>query len=235
MLQAEKISRKKVSEIVVEQIEEWIHSGSVQPGEKLPSVRVLCEMFEVGRSAMRDALTTLKGMGLVDVIHGEGAFVLRMNTDHLLPNVLLFRKRDIKELYQVRKILEIGIVEMAAVHATPSHLDRMKKALNGLSTTKTVKGWEWDYQLHQAIAEASGNDILIDLMKALSSTMEKGMMDCHRIILSQQKLSSEILVQHVAIYDAIKANNATKAHEAMLSHLTYVEELLHSHLNDSKE
>ncbi|ASN04470.1 FadR/GntR family transcriptional regulator [Virgibacillus necropolis] len=230
MLQAEKISRKKVSEIVVEQIEGWIRSGKVQPEEKLPSVRELCDMFEVGRSAMRDALTTLKGRGLVDVRHGEGTFVCRTETTHLLPDVLLFRKSDINELYQVRKILEVGIVEVAAVNATSYQLEHMEEALGELSKAKTVKGWEADYQFHQVIAEACGNVILIDLMEAVSSTMKKGIMDCHRIILSDEKLTFDVLGQHVAIYEAIKASDPTKAREAMLRHLTFVEELLNSHL-----
>lgn len=233
MLQAKKISGRKVSEIVFEQIEGWILSGKVKPGEKLPSVRELCEMFEVGRSAVRDALTTIKGMGLVDVKHGEGTFVCRTDTTHLLRDMLLFRKSDINELYQVRKILEVGIIEMAVENATASQLDRMKEALDRLSKANSLKGWEADYQLHQSIAEASGNDILIDLMKAVSSTMKKGMMDCHRIILSDNKLSSDVTCQHVAIYDAIKAGDSRKARESMLNHLNYVEELLNSHLQDS--
>lgn len=228
MLQAEKISGKKVSEIVVEQIEGWIRSGKVEPKEKLPSVRELCDMFDVGRSAVRDALTTLKGKGLVDVRHGEGTFVC--HTDHLLPDVLLYTKSDINELYQVRKILEVGIVEMAAAYASSSQLDRMKQALDELAKAETLKGWEADYQFHHTIAETCGNDILTELMKAVSTTIKKGMMDCHRIILSDKKLSSDVFVQHVAIYNAIKAKDPVKAREAMLYHLTYVEELLNSHL-----
>lgn len=235
MLQAEKISGKKVSEIVVEQIEGWIRSGKVEPEEKLPSVRELCDMFEVGRSAVRDAITTLKGKGLVDVKHGEGTFIRHTDTTHLLPEVLLFRKSDINKLYQVRKILEVGIVELAAVNATSCQLRSMEQALGELSKAETLKGWEADYQFHQAIAEACGNDILLDLMEAVSSTMKKGIMDCHRIILSDRKLTSDIAGQHVAIYEAIKAGDQAEAREAMLHHLTYVEDLLNSRLQDSKD
>ncbi|WP_099159688.1 FadR/GntR family transcriptional regulator [Virgibacillus ndiopensis] len=235
MLQVEKVSRKKVSEIVVEQIEGWICSGKVQPDEKLPSVRELCDMFEVGRSAVRDALTTLKGKGLVEVKHGEGTFVLPTNTNQLLPEVLLIRKSDINELYQVRKILEAGIVEMAAIHASVSQIDFMKRALDEMLMATTLKGWEADYHFHQVIAEASGNQLLIDLMEAVSTTMKKGIMDTHRIILSDENVSSAVIGQHVAIYNAIKESAPVKAREAMLSHLTYVEKLLHHHLQNSSD
>ncbi|WP_327606744.1 FadR/GntR family transcriptional regulator [Virgibacillus tibetensis] len=233
MLRAEKISTKKVSEIVVEQIEDWIRTEKVMPEEKLPSVRELCDMFEVGRSAVRDALTTLKGKGLVVVKHGEGTFVCHRNTSHLFPDLMLLSKRDISELYQVRKIVEAGVVEVAAQNATADQLERMNLALGELSRAETVEAWEADYLFHQTIAEACANDILTDLMKAVSDTMKKGIMDCHRLILSDKKLSADIAGQHIAIYEAIKANDPISARKAMLSHLTYVEELLNSHLQDS--
>ncbi|ASK62461.1 GntR family transcriptional regulator [Virgibacillus phasianinus] len=232
MLHVRRIAGK--SEIVVEQIEGWIRSGDVEPKEKLPSVRELCDMFKVGRSAVRDALTTLKGKGLVDVRHGEGTFVCHMDTTNLLPDVLL-QKGDITKLYQVRKILEVGIVEMAAVNASSGQLDTMKHELDELSKAEAVKGWEADYQFHQAIAAACSNDILIDLMEAVSATIKKGMIDCHRIILSDKRLSSDVAAQHAAIYDAIRATDKAKAREAMLYHLTYVEDLLNSHLQNSNE
>lgn len=233
MLQVEKITSKKVSEIVAEQIEGWIRSGKVIPGEKLPSVRELCDMFSVGRSAVRDALTTLKGRGLVVVKHGEGTFVCHTNTSNILPDVFLFRKSDIDELYQVRKVLEVGIVEIAATNATKNQLDKIKDALDELSKAKTLKGWEADYMFHQAISDACDNDLLIGLMEAVSKMIKKGIMDCHRIILSDNKLMDDVIDQHVAIYEAIKDSDPIKAREAMFSHLTYVEKLLYSHLQNS--
>ncbi|MEI3614006.1 FadR/GntR family transcriptional regulator [Pseudogracilibacillus sp. SO30301A] len=232
MLQAERISGKKVSDIVVEQIEEWIRSDKVQPGEKLPSVRELSEMFDVGRSAVRDALTTLKGKGIVNVKQGEGTFVCHFDMAQLLPDLLLVRKSDMKKLYQVRRILEVGIAEMAAINATEKQLQLMKEKLDELSSAKTLKGWEADYRFHQAIAEASGNEILVDVMETVSTTTKKGIIASHRIILSDEKLSSDIAEQHIAIYDAIKARDPVKARETMFSHLTYVEKLLNNHLNE---
>lgn len=233
MLRVEKISSKKVSDSVVEQIEEWIRTSKVEPGEKLPSVRELCDMFDVGRSAVRDALTTLKGRGLVNVKHGEGTFVCHFDAAQLLPDVLLVQKNDISKLYQVRKILEAGIAEMAAVNATEKQLIVMKDVLDDLVNAKTLKSWEADYRFHQAIAEASGNEILVDLMDTVSTTTKKGIMDCHRIILSNEKLSKDVSAQHIAIYETIKARDPAEAREAMFYHLTYVEELLNNHLNES--
>lgn len=70
-MDVKKISTRKISEIAAEQIEDMIAKGSFKPGDKLPSVRELCELFGVGRSAVRDALTSLQGKGIVQVKQGK--------------------------------------------------------------------------------------------------------------------------------------------------------------------
>lgn len=235
MLQADKISNQKISDIIAERIEDWIRTGKVNPGDKLPSVRELCEMFDVGRSAVRDALTTLKGKGLVEVRRGEGTFVCHLNTAQLLPDVLLIGKDDIHKLYQVRKILEAGIVELAAANATNEHLEKMHQALEDLKTASTLKAWEADYRFHEEIVKASSNDILVELMDMVSTTTKQAIMECHRVILSDPSLAMEIINQHCDIYEAIKSRDGNGAREAMYKHLNYVESLLDSYFSDQRD
>ncbi|UOK56341.1 GntR family transcriptional regulator [Bacillus sp. OVS6] len=130
----EKISTKKVSDTVSEQIEKMILDGSIPAGEKLPSVRELCERFGVGRSAVRDAITVLKGKGLVKVKQGEGTYVSKYDSSKIFSKaVMLPNANDITELFQVRKIVETGMAEMAACNRSEKDLTLMKKIL----TTQT--------------------------------------------------------------------------------------------------
>lgn len=226
-LNVEKITTRKVSEIVAEKIEGWIQSGKVKPGDKLPSVRELCDSFDVGRSAVRDAITTLKGKGLLTVKQGEGAYVIHQDSSSLLDK-LLFAK-DISELFSVRKILEAGIVELAALNRHPKHLAKLKKTLQDLEQANTIEGWRADFDFHLFIAEASQNEILIQLMKTISTTTQKAIIDCHRIILSDAQLSQKVYQQHLAIYRAIHNKNQEQARLSMIEHLVYVEELLYQY------
>ncbi|MDP4087292.1 MAG: GntR family transcriptional regulator, partial [Bacillota bacterium] len=62
-----KIKPKKLYEEVAEVIYEMIRTGELKPGQKLDSVQQLAENFQVGRSAIREALTSLRAMGLVEM------------------------------------------------------------------------------------------------------------------------------------------------------------------------
>ena len=69
---------------VVEQIREMILKGKFKPGDKLPSERQLCEEFEVGRPSVREALRALEITGLIEIRHGEGAFVKDIDFTHVV-------------------------------------------------------------------------------------------------------------------------------------------------------
>jgi GntR family transcriptional regulator, transcriptional repressor for pyruvate dehydrogenase complex len=229
-LDVEKISNKKVSDSVVEQIEKMIESGTFAIGDKLPSVRELCDLFGVGRSAVRDALTTLKGKGTVDVKRGEGTFICGFDSASLFKSqVMLPSLKDINELFQVRKMLETGIAEVAALNRS----DEVVSELEEILTLQTEAGWGSDYNFHMAIAKAAGNDILIQLIEFISTAMKKVMSEFYKKIEEDPETVAEIEHQHQRILQAIKAREPLTAKREMMGHLSYVEELLRSSILES--
>ncbi|WP_245680572.1 FadR/GntR family transcriptional regulator [Bacillus marinisedimentorum] len=220
-----KITTKKISDQVADYIEQWIETGQVSPGDKLPSVRELCERFQVGRSAVRDALTTLKGKGLVDVRHGEGTFISKFDSAHLFQG-LLANEQDIRELFSVRKILEAGTAELAAENSSTENRAAIKEAVNAITSSDSVSGWQADFEFHSLIAQATENKTLIQLMQTISQTMQKAMIDFHHIISSDSTLTAEAIQQHIAISEAIEQKDGAAARTAVIRHLEFVEETL---------
>jgi GntR family transcriptional repressor for pyruvate dehydrogenase complex len=218
----EKIARKKLSSIVAEQIEKMIETGTFKAGEKLPSMRELCEMFDVGRSAVRDALITLHAKGIVYVKQGEGTFICDFDSANMFKKSgLLPNQKTIYELFQVRKILEAGLAEQAAFHRTLEDLNTMEETLSS-----TLGGWESDYQFHMAIARATGNEIIFQLMEFISSTTKKTMNEFHIKIKKDKQAVALINAQHMKIFESIQLGDSQKAKEQMIKHLSYVEQLL---------
>ncbi|MGA9226037.1 MAG: FadR/GntR family transcriptional regulator [Mesobacillus sp.] len=222
-MKIERISTKKVSESVTEQIEKMIEVGTFLPGEKLPSVRELCEMFGVGRSAVRDAITTLKGKGAVTVKQGEGTYICKFDSGKLFNNHLLLpSSKDISQLFQVRKLLEPGIAEIAAKNRSEKDL----KLMEGLLYGNGDNSWEADYNFHLAIAKAAGNEILVQLLEFISASMKKTMIGFHQYIEEDRIVFEEITRQHSQIFRMIQNKESAQAKQMMEEHLEYVEDLL---------
>ncbi|SDI14711.1 FadR/GntR family transcriptional regulator [Alteribacillus bidgolensis] len=226
------IESKKISEIVREQIEEMIKRGDVQPGEKLDSVVQLADQFQVSRSAVREALSALRAVGIVTIKQGEGTFVNNYDFSSVLDPMKperIISKKEMLELFEIRKIMEVGAAELAAVKRTEEHLKNIGNALQDMlrASGEDNVGEASDVAFHLAIAEASKNNLMLDVMNQLSDTLRKSMFESRRVwLFSEKQTLKRLYEEHELIYLAIKAEDAGQARTAMLKHLTNVEQTL---------
>ncbi|MGY4691400.1 FadR/GntR family transcriptional regulator [Salibacterium sp. K-3] len=226
------IETKKIAEVVREQIEDMIKNGDLQPGDKLDSVVILAEQFQVSRSAVREALSALRAVGIVTIKQGEGTFVNNYDfsgvMDPMKPERIISNK-EMLELFEIRKIMETGAAELAAVKHLPGQLEDMKQALvdMGRASVENNVGEAADVAFHMAVAEASGNQLMMDMMNQLSDTLRKTMFESRRVWLFSEKRSLDRLYEeHEQILTAIEQRDAAAARSAMLEHLTHVEATL---------
>lgn len=221
------VKPKKIYEIVAEQLTEMIVSGEVKPGERLSSVQQLAEDFNVGRSAIREALSALKAMGYIEIRQGEGTFVKKIDidvTNQMIPRIL--EKDDIRQLFEIRKFNETGAASLAAEHRTAEDLIEMEKCLLEMKQTEGDGGLgeNADIKFHMAIVKASKNDMLYRLMTTVSETMQESMREARQLFLySNEEKMKKLYDEHYAIYLAIKNKDSKAAYEKMLEHIVGVE------------
>ncbi|MFS0636717.1 FadR/GntR family transcriptional regulator [Mesobacillus foraminis] len=231
-----KIKPKKIYEEVEEAIHEMIRTGQLKPGDKLDSVQQLAENFQVGRSAIREALTALKAMGLIEIRQGEGTYVKEFEATQIafpLSSAILMNKGDIDHLLEVRKILEIGTAFSAAQNRSTENLKSMERALEEMKRANGngELGEKADLQFHLAIAEGSNNPLLMSLMNHVSGLMGETMKETRRLWLySKQTTTDKLYAEHFSIYKAIQNQEAEQARTLMLQHIEHVEEVLQKYM-----
>ena len=234
-LNYKKITRKKIYEEVADIILEMIKSGQLKPGDQLDSVQELANKFQVGRSAIREALTSLRAMGLIEMRQGEGTFVKTFTANNLtypIQSAMLMTKKNIEELLEVRLILEAAIVASAAQKRTGEDLAKMRLHLEEMKahTENSELGERADLAFHLAIAKAADNVLLSTLMQHVSDLMTEAMRETRRICLYDEKQTlAQLNEQHLLIYRQIELQDATSAEKAMKAHLLFVEGVLAKH------
>ncbi|WP_077302936.1 FadR/GntR family transcriptional regulator [Virgibacillus pantothenticus] len=231
-----RIQPKKIYEQVADSLIDMIKSGQLQPGDKLDSVEKLAANFEVGRSAIREALSGLRSMGLVEMRQGEGTYVKTFDPKRFtLPvsTAFLMKRNDVQELYQVRKILEVGTAGLAAENYQAADLLEMEKALVVMENAKGNEALaeQADTDFHVAIAQATHINLLNHLMGSVAELMSETIRESRQILLYTEDRADILLEEHQQIFEAIKSRRADQAREAMYSHLEKVEKLVFKHLD----
>lgn len=240
-LEYKKIKPKKIYEEVTEALHEMIRTGQLPPRSKLESVQQLAENFQVSRSAIREALSALKAMGLVEMKQGEGTFIKEFDATQMtfpLSTAILMKKKDVAHLLEVRKIIESGTAGLAAKNRSEEDLEAMAQALEEMKRVKGDEelGEKADFQFHLAVSAAASNPILSTLLDQVSELMIETMKETRRLWLFSKQTSTENLVkEHAKIYHAILEKNEAKARDAMIEHLENVENILQKYFFESAE
>lgn len=223
------IKRTQRSEEVRLQIERAIRQGDFAPGDRLPSERELVETFGVSRVSVREAIRSLEAVGLVRVHQGRGAFVSdrRSGFGGQMARWLETHRDEVLELLGVRGALD----EFAAASAV-EHYDRAKvdaivaaqeafrAAVDARAPTGDLVSLDIDF--HLAIAEASGNRLLYDLL----SDLQLYLAESRHLAFAPPGRPVQSAAEHADIVEAIRARDAALARAATSHHIASVRELV---------
>lgn len=221
------IKHKRVYEEILEQIRQLVKEGHLKPGDRLMSERDMAERLEVSRASVREAFSALDMMGILESKPGEGTFIREVPQDSMVkPLALLFMlyQNSNQEVLEVRAVLEAGSASLAAARATREDLGKIKKELDAMEgdVQSGALGELPDARFHLAIAEASGNHVLLRLMNTVSDLIEETMRYSRQRLFVTEGNKELLLEQHKAIYHALAERNSDAAGEAMRTHLRFV-------------
>ena len=211
---------------VIAKITALIENGDLKPGDSLPGERILSERFGISRTSLRQALKALNVLGVLEIIPGKKTYINKSFSDILI-NPFRFMKAmhaiKIKEIFEARRILEEGLVQIAARKASENDINRIKSYLE-VSEKNFENKNEFiyaEFMFHQCIFDTANNKILMAVMNSVNDlliVLEKYEKDY--LTIQNRKQSFE---QHIEIYNAIKAKDPEKARIAMHKHLDTME------------
>lgn len=228
------IKQQKVYSQIMEQFIALIDRGEFKPGMQLPPERDLARHLGVSRASLREALTVMQMMGMVETVSGQGTFISQKPRPSSLspatPNV----GESPFSILQARLVIEPAIAGLAATQRKEISLDRMGEILQWVETDHSknhVVGdafSEGDRAFHLEIAQATGNPILIATEEMIHDLMGQ------QLWLTMMRLTSysipgrfeEAMGEHYAIYDAIRKGDAQLAAARMKVHLLRVEKIM---------
>lgn len=210
---------------VIEYISEMIKSGELQPGFRFPAERKLSELTGTSRNTVREALHYYETLGIVETRVGSGSYLVEdANTLYRAINSRqLLERYNILEMIETRRILETGIVRLAAERATEEDKQRLKELLEE-SIRLGEKIWtapglaayiESDYRLHREFAVITDNEFLLEMFEAMRDTF----LDAGNYWKYQPEKVRDGNDFHTKIVAAIDRGDAGEAETQLKAHL----------------
>jgi DNA-binding FadR family transcriptional regulator len=218
------IDSRRLYRQIADQLSQLIQRGDFHPGERLPAERDLAERLGVSRPSVREALIALEVEGLVEVRGGSGVFVLERPKSKRT-KLSSTPPPGPFDLIQARWIIESEAAFLAASHATPQQLRRMKAALDEMreSPTHSPQATAADERFHLCIAEASGNAALLLVIRQLWELRTGALYAQLESHFSGAEIWRVAVVEHAELLTAITSRNPAAARKAMRKHMKNAE------------
>lgn len=230
-----KLKRTSLTEQAVQGLLQHIEDEKMKPGAPLPSEGRLGETLGVSRTVIREALKTLKGLGVVEIANGKSP-VIRRDLDASALGIYFSRALQVLEnstedLMDVRASLEGRAAALAAQRRTSEQLARMSDLIIQMQAQlqRPSVYASLDTELHLEIARASGNLLLFQMIGSIRDSLEaqsRQGMERRKTEASLQKVQDG----HAELVELIGNGDAEGAAECMLAHMKSALQVLNGHL-----
>lgn len=220
------VRTSRLYEQIVQQIEDSVLNGTLKPGDQLPAERELAQRLGVSRTAVREAVKTLREKGLVEAYSGRGTFITDGTSQAARQSFDLMVKIGQPEgsphLAELRLILEPGIAALAATRVQESELATMREAVAVMDgAQKDPEAYiEADLDFHLALAEAAANPLILSLIDSIVGLLREQRIRIFNVEGGPQRGQ----IHHKRILEAVERHDPEMARGAMRAHLEQVRE-----------
>jgi len=221
-----------------------ILGGQYPPDSRLPIEPDLCGRLDVSRATLREAMKSLQQRGVIRIEQGRGSFVNPRESWSALDPLLLAARSGApggpaeewsRKLWECRRIVEVGVAELAAERRTDVHLAEMGDALTAMGEAQqngdVAAFTQADLGFHRALSQAVGNELITALFDPISQLIEEERLRTSRSIDRRQ----EAIDEHAAILRAVANGRPRAARRAMALHIDATYPQLATAANDADD
>ncbi len=225
-----KVSQPKISDVIMEQLEQMILEGSLQPGQKLPPERELASQFDVSRPSLREAIQKLEAKGLLSRRQGGGTYVKQQLWQSMADPIVELMQNDSESQYDLlefRHATEGMMAYFAALRGTDADMQTIKRRIIEVEQAEAVEDKAAAIvRFYRSIAEASHNVAMLHLVLSLEPVLHQNVAQ-NLMLLSRREEAASMANKHrQALLAAIVERNPHAAREASNEHLSYIEEIM---------
>lgn len=189
----------------IDYIFQMIKDGKLIVGSKIPSERDIAEELGIGRNSTREAISILRGMGLIESVHGSGNYIAKDSGHtiwHIVSVMLALGSISMKDILEFRREMARSVVELifknGFADAEKEHLEKILDEMISASGKELVM---LDQEFHITLIRATKNPLFVIVMEAIAEVYHESMSKV--IEESDEETTMKFLMLHRKIYNSI--------------------------------
>ena len=225
-----RIVRTKIADSILTEIRRRIAHGEIREGDKLPNQNEFAAQLGVSRPSLREALHSLALLGVIEQRPGMGTVVRAQTPAFLAGDLdlpLISDAQGVQELIEARRVIEVGMVELAVERASDAELNKLERILEEMTLMVETVGVEnyskKDIRFHHIIAQAAHNRFLLHLFTSIRQFLDQFIHESFALMPEALNISQQ---GHRAIFEALKDRDKKRAVEQMIKHIKLGQETL---------
>ena len=220
-MQLKAIKKVKAYELVAEALKEYIATNGLKPDDQLPSEQELANIFNVGRSSVREGIRYLQTLGLVESRTKKGLIVKKANLDAVKEYIqfqLLNNGISHDKLFEAARVIYLGIIPIIINKITPSHIATLSNIIT--KQEGNIENGElfakYDYLFHETLNDISNNEVIQQYADLLKQSFDS------KTAVFTTEIALATIQMHKDILEQLKKRDLFNTLEAMLKHNNYL-------------
>ncbi len=224
MTQLKKISRQTATEAAISALETYIVGNRLTPGDSLPSEHELCELLDVSRSIVREALQYFKTLGIIESRPRAGARIVQLIPSDAYKGYLPFiaaSKKHVLEIAEFRFSVETGMAPLVIKKATKEDIAELRAIAEKMKTATKKTNPGLDTEFHRKFLSITGNSLFASLEPMIVDYFS----ECSKLNFYRRSTFDEVYRQHCRIVEAMSKRDSHELYESLVAHYKTILEL----------
>jgi GntR family transcriptional regulator, transcriptional repressor for pyruvate dehydrogenase complex len=216
----ERIANTTMADVVEKRLREYLKKNAIKPGDPIPKELELAEALQVSRNVVREALSRLKMLGMIESRKKRGMILSEPDIFGGFERVLdplILEQRTLKDLFELRLVLELGLADLIFLRKTAKDIQDLEKIVqkssNNNTTSFKVKN---EIAFHGKLYEMTGNHTIMRFQKLLMPIFEY-------VVAEEEKQGATYSIsqiKHSDLLEILKNGSADQFKDAMRTHLS---------------
>jgi len=213
-----RIDQKTMADLVELQLRDYLRKKLFKPGDALPSEQQLADSLGVSRNVVREALSRLRMLGIVETRKKRGMLLSRpdiLGSFERVLDPLIMDTNTLQDLFELRLTLEVGLADILYKRKTAKDVAELEAIALRQQVTVGKPSWRIKHEIafHGKLYQMTGNDTM--------QRFQHMLLPIFGYVVDLEKVYTPASVSHIALVEILKNESKEKFRQGMYQHLKH--------------